>query len=105
MSLSKYKPVMTYLEHSSLRRLKMFSKKHKMPMAQVVREAIEARIAGGDPFTAGHNMGIVKCMDVIDSVEVAKLMFPSGRTLAVIINDQLNDLKIKGVKDEPDGAA
>jgi len=65
---SKYHPFMVYLEPKEIKRLKKFSVKHKIPMTQVVREAIDA--------------------------------FPSGMSIAELIDQDLSDKKMRFFDEE-----
>ena len=53
----QYKPFMAYLELAEIDKLKKFSKQTKLPMAQIIREAISQRMVNGDPYQAGFNAG------------------------------------------------
>ncbi len=52
MTASTFKPFMAYLSQKDLIKLRRFSKQSKTPMAQIIREAVAASMASGDPFTA-----------------------------------------------------
>lgn len=92
MSLSKYKPLMTYLDQGDLNTLKKYAKKNKTTMAQVIREALQAKFAHGDPYSAGFNDGIQKCIDTINTIQGAQLRFPSGKSVAELIEEELDKL-------------
>jgi hypothetical protein len=86
---------MVYLEPKEIKRLKKFSADHKVPMTQVVREAVNARLTVGDAFTNGFNTGIDKAVSAVKSTQWAQMRFPSGRSIAELIDDDLSSLKME----------
>ena len=60
--LPKFKPFMAYLDPGVYKDMKAFSKRKRTPMSQLVREAIHARIASGDVYTAAFNAGLKAAM-------------------------------------------
>jgi hypothetical protein len=89
MTPSKYKAVMTYLEPKDISDLKKYSKKYRVTMAQVIREALSSKFSQGDPFTAGYNAGIEACIANIYEMQAAQLRFPSGTSMAELIELEL----------------
>ena len=89
--LPKSIPFMAYLEPSQYRDLKIFSKKNRVPMSQVMREAIQARVAG-NVYTAGFNAGLRAAMDSAKSNKAAQMRFPSGKSFAELIVEELEVL-------------
>jgi len=89
----QYKPFMAYLEPVEIDKLKKFAKQTKLPMAQIVREAISQRMANGDPYQAGFNAGVDKSIDTVNNMKPAQFRFPSGKSFAEMIDDELNKLK------------
>jgi hypothetical protein len=103
---SKYHPFMVYLEPKEIKRLKKFSVKHKIPMTQIVREAIDARLSVGDSFTNGFNTGIDKAVEIVKAAQWAQMRFPSGISIAELIDQDLSDKKMRFFDDEKsDGSA
>ena len=103
---SKYHPFMVYLEPKEIKRLKRFSTKYKTPMTQVVREAIEARLSVGDSFTNGFNTGLDKAVEVIKDAQWAQMRFPSGISIAELIDQELKSQKMRFFDEEKsDGSA
>jgi len=92
---NNFKPLLAYLTHQDYARLKKFSKAHKQPMSQIVREAIAARISGGNPYVSGFNDGINKSIDTINGMNHAQMRFPSGKSFAEIVSDDLSTLLMK----------
>lgn len=92
---SKYQPFMTYLDPKEHKELQKFSKKNNIPMAQIVREAISARLIGGDPYISGFNAGVDASIIEINNIQAAQMRFPSGRTFGEVISDEVVKLKMK----------
>jgi hypothetical protein len=96
MTHSKFIPFMAYLDASTYASLKKFSKREKIPMSQLVREAINARVAGGDRYTAGFNDGIDKSAFVINANRAAQMRFPSGQSFGELFTTELFKHKLQG---------
>ena len=75
---NNYKPVMIYLTKTDAERLKRIAKKLRVPVTQIAREAIAARISAGDPYVSGFNNGISKAIETIEGWEMSKMRFSSG---------------------------
>ncbi len=84
-----YKPFMTYLAPKDIVRLKRFSKTTKTPMSQIVRDALSAKLASGDPYTSGFNAGLKKAIDVVSGIEAAQMRFPSGLSFAELVDREV----------------
>lgn len=92
---SKFKPMMAYLEYPQYGRLKKFSDHHKIPMSQVIREAIEARIADGDRYSIGYNTALKHAVQKVSENKAAKMRFPSGKSFADLVIEDIETLIIK----------
>lgn len=86
---SKFKPVFTYIEASELSELKKFCKKQKVPMAQIIREGLTARLTVGDPHIQGFNNGIKKAIQQIADLQITQMKFPSGKSFGELITEEL----------------
>lgn len=95
---SKVKPFMTYLDPDEITRLKKFAKKKKITMSQVIRESLSARMAEGNPYTAGFNDGIDTCIKLVNDNKASQMRFPSGSSFAELIEIDLMKAKILEVK-------
>lgn len=102
---NNYKPFLAYLTPSEYANLKKFAKTNKMPMTQVVRESITARVASGNPYIKGFNDGIEESIKAVDAMPHAQMRFPSGKSFAELVSDDLIGRRLKEVKDEVDGTA
>ena len=91
---SKVKPFLTYLEEKDVDRLKKFAKKKKITMSQVIRESLSARMAEGNPYTAGFNDGIDTCIKLVNENKASQMRFPSGSSFAELIEIDLIKAKI-----------
>ncbi|NBX51798.1 hypothetical protein EBT25_18125, partial [bacterium] len=69
--------------------LTKYSKKAKIPMSQLAREAIALRIAPGNPYVSGFNDGLKKAIALINANEAFQMTFPSGKSFAELINAEL----------------
>lgn len=105
MTGPNYKPFMTYLTAQDILRLKKTSKKLKAPMAQIIREAINARLSGGNPYDSGFNDGLTKAINVVSSIQAAQMRFPSGKSFAELVEDEVSKHLIVEVTNEADRAA
>ena len=106
MTLSKkpLKPFMAYLEEGQYARMRRFALKSRIPMSQLIREAIDMRIANGNPYVDGFNAGIDKAMSVVSANKAAEMRFPSGKSFAELINSDLETTRMEKNEDEKDDA-
>ena len=100
MPSNNYKPFMTYLTPPEYAKLKKFASKHKAPMSQIVREAVTARIAGGNPYISGFNAGLEEAINAVNGMQSAQMRFPSGRSFAELVADDLITRRMQEVQDE-----
>lgn len=100
MTISNLKPFMAYLTFDQYARLKRFSSKNKVPMAQVIRESIDARIADGDRYSHGYNAALQAAMRVVEENKAAKMRFPSGRSFAELVNTDIKKLTLESNHEE-----
>lgn len=89
------KPFMAYLEEGQYARMRRFALKTRIPMSQLIREAIDMRIAQGNPYTEGFNAGIDKAMSVVSANKAAEMRFPSGKSFAELINADLENTRME----------
>ena len=99
MATTNYMPMMTYITPADYDRLKKFAKKVKKPMAQIIREAISSRLSSNDPYTTGFNAGIDKSIEAVNGLQAAQMRFPSGKSFAELISDELHQHRMSEVKD------
>lgn len=97
---ANYKPFMTYLTPKDIVRLKRFSKFHKIPMAQVMREGLEARLSSGNQYTNGYNEGLFKAVKVVEGMEAAQMRFPSGKSFSELIEEEISKHIIREAVEE-----
>ena len=102
MSFSvNYKPFMTYLEPDDIVRLKKYSKAHKIPMTQIIREGLSARLSSDDAYTNGFNAGLLKSIKVVNAIEAAQMRFPSGLSIAELAEQEVSK-HLLGKDNKPD---
>jgi len=94
LSKKKLKPFMAYLEEGQYIRMRRFAVKTRIPMSQLIREAIDMRIATGNPYADGFNAGISKAMTVVSANRAAEMRFPSGKSFAELINFDLENTRM-----------
>ena len=85
----KLKPFMAYIDESQHVAMMRLAKKQAIPMSQLVREAINMRVAKGAPYVSGFNDGLNKAMSIIENNTAAKMRFPSGKSFAELINEEI----------------
>jgi hypothetical protein len=100
---NNYKSFLAYLNPQEYVKLKKFAAKNKVPMTQVVREAITARISGGNAYVNGFNDGLKTAIDAVNAMKHAQMRFPSGVSFAQLVTDDLTVRRMKEVKNESDG--
>lgn len=98
MKTTSLKPLLvrvTYAQYASLSR---FAKKLNVSMNQIVREAIEIRLAKGDYMT-GFNDGLGAAIDSVNGNKAAQMRFPSGKSFAELVAADINTKIMQGEKD------
>lgn len=98
------KPFMAYLDPRDYARLKKLSKATKIPMAQLIREGVSARLSGNE-YNNGFNDGLQKAVDVVKSLEFSGIRFPSGKSIAELVETTMLDCYITENKDDGEGSA
>lgn len=88
------KPFMAYIEDSQHVAMMKYAAKAQIPMSQLVREAIAMRIAPENPYRSGFNDGLNKAIEVINANKASQMRFPSGKSFAELINDDLQVVKM-----------
>lgn len=84
------KPFMAYIEDAQHAAMVKYSRKTLIPMSQLVREAIALRLATTNPYRSGFNDGLKKAMDVVTANKAAQMRFPSGKSFAELVNEDLD---------------
>lgn len=98
------KPFMAYLDPRDYARLKKLSKATKIPMAQLIREGVSARLSGNE-YNKGYNAGLQKAVDVVKSLEFSGIRFPSGKSIADLVETTMLDCYIAENKDDANDPA
>ena len=97
---NNYKPFMAYLDPKDYLRLKKFAKETKSSMSNVMREAISQRMAPTNPYVTAFNEGIESCIEAVNNMQAAQMRFPSGKSFAELIEEELLKGRIKEVQHE-----
>ena len=91
--MSRFKsvvPLMVYVDPSERTKIQSFAKKEKLNVSQLARESFRMRMSGSDdPFNNGFNQGLNEAMRIVSSTEGAKMMFPSGKSFATLVCDEI----------------
>jgi len=93
----KLKPFMAYIEESEYTKLRKFSKAKKLTMSSVIREAISMRLSDST-YASGYNDGIKKSIEVVSANTASKMRFPSGKSFAELMSDDLYKCLLQGAK-------
>ena len=88
---SRVKPVMIYLNDQDKAELNAYAKAKKLPVSQLAREGIKMRITASD-YNTGFNDGLNEAQKVTHSIEGAKMMFPSGKSFADLVCENIQQL-------------
>jgi len=81
-------PVMIYLTVAEAKEFRAFSKRNNLKASLVARQGIQMRMSGTD-FNAGFNEGLNEAMKIVHTTEGAKMMFPSGKTFAILVCESI----------------
>jgi hypothetical protein len=97
---NNYKPFMAYLEPKDYLRLKKFAKESKVSMTQILREAVTQRMASKNLYASGFNDGVEGCIASVNDLPAAQMRFPSGKSFAELVEEELLTKKITEAQDE-----
>ena len=86
---------MAYLEEPQYTRLKKFASKNRITMSRLLREALEMRIDVNNPYIDGFNHGIKTAMDVVSHNKAGDMRFPSGKSFAELIHEDLEKVQLQ----------
>ena len=82
--------IMVYVEDAEKKRITKFAEKCNISVGQLAREGFKMRMAGGDdPFNKGFNQGLNEAMKIVSNTEGAKMMFPSGKSFAHLVCENI----------------
>lgn len=90
MKPSKLRPFFAYLTDDQYASLKQFSAATGVSMTQLIRESIDARLSKGDQYVAGYNQAIQDAIQKINSNNLSKMAFPSGKTFGEVIIEDIS---------------
>lgn len=90
MKPSKLRPFFAYLTDDQYASLKQFSAATGVSMTQLIRESIDARLSKGDQYVAGYNQAIQDAILKINSNNLSKMAFPSGKTFGEVIIEDIS---------------
>lgn len=83
-------PLMVYLDPKERESVKVFSKREKMSVSQLSREAFQMRMSdSSDLFNSGFNAGLNEAIKIVNNCQGATMMFPSGKSFARVVCDDI----------------
>ena len=83
-------PLMVYLDPKERESVKTFSKREKMSVSQLSREAFQMRMSdSSDLFNSGFNAGLNEAIKIVNNCQGATMMFPSGKSFARVVCDDI----------------
>lgn len=83
-------PVMIYVDKELLIKWEEFAYEKTKSKSSIAREALEARLNGKiNDYTAGFNAGLSSAVDAVTNVEAFKMRFPSGKSFADLLADEV----------------
>lgn len=100
MTTSSLKPFMAYLTFEQHARLRRFAAKSELSMTQIIRESLDARISPGDRYSSGYNAALKDAMQIVLDNKAAKMRFPSGKSFAELVNEEIKKNFITEVTNE-----
>jgi hypothetical protein len=96
----KLKPFITYLDEDSHAELKKFAKAKKITMAKLLREGLTMRMSEGHPYLYGFNECLKQVEELLNANRAAQMRFPSGKSFAEMMIDEISLLKMRGEPNE-----
>lgn len=90
---TKLKPFMAYIENTQYTKLRKLSNKAKIPMSQLIREAIDIRVSDNQ-YISGFNNGLEHAMKMISQNQASQMRFPSGKSFAELLNEELESARM-----------
>ena len=90
---TKLKPFMAYIENAQYTKLRKLSNKAKIPMSQLIREAIDIRVSDNQ-YVSGFNNGLEHAMKLIAQNQASQMRFPSGKSFAELLNEELETARM-----------
>lgn len=86
----KTQAVMIYVSKDLLIKWEEFCYDRAKTKSALAREALEMRLnSSGNDYTSGFNAGLEAAADAISKVDAFKMSFPSGKTFADLMADEV----------------
>lgn len=96
----KLKPFITYLDEASHANLKKFAKAKQLTMAKLLREGLVMRMSEGHEYIHGFNECLKQVETLLNNNRAAQMRFPSGKSFAEMMIDEISSLKMRGDTNE-----
>jgi len=93
--MSRFKsvhPLMIYLDKRSQTKLKKFATNNQASVSQIAREGLKMRLTQDHPYNTGWNDALIAAMDVVRKTKGAQMMFPSGKSFADIVCEEIEHI-------------
>ena len=95
--MSRFKtvaPLLIYIYPDELDKLKKYAKSIKKPVSHIVREGIRMRLSEEtNPYNDGFDDGLKTAMDLAKKTKGAQMMFPSGKSFADLVCEEISKFK------------
>lgn len=85
-----FAPFMVYMEPKELQVLKDYAARSGKSAGAILREGMRIRLSGDkDPYALGFNDAIDASIKIVQSVNEAKIVMPSGMSIAQLLTERL----------------
>lgn len=91
---------MTYIDEDSHAALKKFAKAKKLTMSKLIREGLMMRMSEGHEYINGFNECLNQVESLLSNNRAAQMRFPSGKTFADMMIDEISLLRMRGETNE-----
>lgn len=91
--LNKQVAFMVYVSTEVHEQMKKLSESLEVSMSQIAREAINMRLSSNDQYEAGFASALDHCERLIQDNLAAQMRFPSGKSVAEILSQEINLLR------------
>jgi hypothetical protein len=61
------------------------------------------RIATGNAYIKGFNDGLTKAVEIVYNNKASQMRFPSGKSFAELVNEEINVAKMSEQNEDPEG--
>jgi hypothetical protein len=91
------KPLLVYVDPKQRLSIEQFAYDNNISMSQFAREAFVMRLTKhDDKYKVGYFAGMKEAARIANSVKGAQMMFPSGKTFGVLVEEEIKKHIKKG---------